>query len=47
MLDEDLAKDLQVTPLARAVWRGDFELTEHLVKVFKLFFGQYIDGCQN
>jgi len=32
-LDGDLSNDVKVTPLARAVWRNDFEITELLVKV--------------
>jgi hypothetical protein len=30
---EDLAKDMKVTPLARAVWRGDLDMTDHMIKV--------------
>jgi hypothetical protein len=32
-LDLDLSNDVKVTPLARAVWRSDFEMVEALIKV--------------
>ena len=33
VLSEDLTKDVKVTPLARAVWRNDFEITDQLIKI--------------
>ena len=33
ILEEDLSNDVRVTPLARAVWRNDFEITDLLLKV--------------
>ena len=33
VLNEDLNSTMQVTPLARAVWRGDFETVSLIVQV--------------
>lgn len=46
MLDEDLSNSIKVTPLARAVWRNDFQVTDLLIKVVQYYYILYSNVVQ-